>query len=74
MKLVALFVVVALAMIVAGLDRDSAEVTAKIVAERDAEVYALPLSHPLSCDATITTKRHDHERGKTRCYSKESQK
>ena len=28
-----------------------------------------PLQRPLDCDATVTTKRHDHERGKTRCYS-----
>ena len=33
-----------------------------------------PLQKPLACDATVTTKIHYHERGKTRCYSKGERK
>ncbi len=30
----------------------------------------LPLARPIDCNATVTTKRYDHERGKMRCYSR----
>ena len=32
-----------------------------------------PLHKPIDCDVTVTTKQHDHERGKTRCYSRQGE-
>ncbi len=71
--LTALLLVAAAGMLLSGLDRDSAEVTARIVEERSAEVYALPMQHPLDCQATVTQRTYYHERGKTRCYSRQGE-
>jgi hypothetical protein len=67
----ALLAFIAVVALLAGCDVESAEVTAKIVAEVD-EKKALPpqvlLSHPLNCSAIVMYSGTPGEMPRTRCY------
>jgi hypothetical protein len=55
-----------LLVLAAGCDADSAEVTAKIVAEVDEKKATF--SHPLKCDAWVVHSGTPGEMPRTRCY------
>ena len=63
-------VLIALALLVGTLDANWGDPLSGRMPRAEA---MFPLRVPLDCDATVTTKQHYHERGKTRCYSRKGE-